>query len=99
MTGIYKIENTITGEVYVGQSKNIEKRWANHRSNYKAKNKVRKYALYRDMRYYGIDKFKFEVLEECKIDELDNKENYWIAYYAERVHCYNILYPEGVERL
>ena len=51
------------------------------------------------MRYYGIDKFKFEVLEECKIHELDDKENYWIAYYAERVHCYNILYPEGVERL
>lgn len=27
---------------------------------------------------YGIDKFKKEILEECSLDELDNKEIYWI---------------------
>lgn len=99
MVGIYKIENTVTGEVYIGQSRDIQKRWAAHKSNYLAKSKVRKYPLYRDMRRYGIDKFTFTVLEECTTAQLTYKENFWIAYYAERVHCYNILYPGGVDRI
>lgn len=28
ITGIYKIENRITGKIYIGQSVNIKKRWA-----------------------------------------------------------------------
>lgn len=98
MIGIYKIENIITKEVYIGQSKNIFNRWEQHRRNYKAKEKVRKYPLYRDMRYYGLDKFSFEVIEECSPFLLDEREDYWIRYYAEKVHCYNRLYPKGVIR-
>lgn len=30
LVGIYRIVNIITGESYVGQSKDIEKRWAEH---------------------------------------------------------------------
>lgn len=28
--GIYKIENNINHKIYIGQSKNIEKRWKSH---------------------------------------------------------------------
>lgn len=31
MIGIYKIENLINGKVYIGQSKDIKKRWNEHR--------------------------------------------------------------------
>lgn len=98
MIGIYKITNKITGDVYVGQSVDIYARWANHRANAIAKAKVRKYALYRDMRVYGYDKFEFEVIEECRKSELDSREDYWIKYYSERVHTYNLLYPKGATR-
>lgn len=98
MTGIYKITNKITGECYVGQSTNIQARWDQHRRNAVAKEKVRKYALYRDMRRYGYSAFEFEILEECSKFKLDERENYWIRYYSEQTHMYNILYPKGAVR-
>jgi hypothetical protein len=33
------------------------------------------------MRKYGIENFSFTIIEECSIEDLDNKEKYWIAYY------------------
>lgn len=98
MIGIYKITNKITGEVYVGQSVDIHARWASHRRNAVAKDKVRKYALYRDMRSYGYSAFEFEVLEECRKSELDAREEYWIREYSQKTHMYNLLYPKGVIR-
>lgn len=98
MIGIYKIENKLTGEVYIGQSKNIEARWQSHRRNAFAKDKVRKYALYRDIRRLGINNFSFDVLEECSQFKLDERENFWIEYYNQTRHLYNILVPKGVVR-
>ena len=31
VSGIYKITNTITGEFYIGSSKNIRQRWYTHK--------------------------------------------------------------------
>jgi group I intron endonuclease len=98
LIGIYKIENKITGEIYIGQSKNIEARWQSHRRNATAKDKVRKYALYREIRRYGIDSFEFSVLEECPQFKLDERENYWIEYYSNKIHLYNIKMPKGAVR-
>lgn len=98
MIGIYKIENKLTREVYIGQSRDIERRWQQHRDNHVAKTKVRKYPLYRDMRHYGIENFSFEVLEECSEFMLNEREEYWIAHYAAKVYCYNIKFPKGVNR-
>lgn len=99
MTGIYKITNKTTGECYIGQSVNIHNRWEQHRRNAVAKAKVRKYALYRDMRRYGINNFAFEVLEECSKFKLDEREQYWIIYYSKLGHLYNLKFPEGADRL
>lgn len=98
MVGIYKITNKITNECYIGQSTDIHARWAQHRRNAVAKDNVRKYALYRDMRRYGYSSFEFEVIEECKKSELDEREDYWIAKYSIDFHLYNILYPQGAMR-
>ena len=88
MVGIYLIENKITGECYIGQSKNIEARFNNHRNS--AKNK--KYALYTDMRYYGINAFEFSVLEKCSLNDLDNREMFWIKKFQEEgKSLYNII--------
>ena len=98
MIGIYKIENIVTGEVYIGQSTDIDVRWAHHRKNAMAQNKVRKYALYRDMRRYGYSSFTFVVLEECSSFKLNEREDYWIEYYSKKVHLYNIKIPKGATR-
>lgn len=77
--GIYKITNLINGKVYIGQSQNIKKRWAVHRSDYLKDGKD--YALYRAFRKYGIENFSFEIIEECSKNELDVKEKFYIAKY------------------
>ena len=93
MKGIYIIKNKLTDECYIGQSKNIQQRWASHRRNLKDG----KYSLYSDMRFYGIENFSFEILEET--NNLDERENYWIQEYQDRgYNLYNILGVKAKER-
>lgn len=84
--GIYKITNKINGHCYIGQSINITERWRHHR-NYPLENSH--YPLYKAFRLYGIENFSWEILEECPIDELDEKEIYYISYYNSYYDGYN----------
>ena len=69
-------------KVYIGQSIDIKRRWNKHRSTAQNPNSSSyDYPLYRAIRKYGIDNFSFEVLEECTIEELNDKEIYWIKYF------------------
>lgn len=88
MTGIYKITNQLTQEVYIGQSRNIERRIAYHKAASKRLNETT--LLYRKIREYGIKNFSFEVIEECDIDKLDEREIYWISYYNSYEKGYNM---------
>ena len=82
MIGIYKIENLINGKVYIGQSKNIEERWLQHkRIAEKINYDNRKSYIHQAIKKYGIENFVFEILEICNINELDEKEKKWIQYY------------------
>lgn len=82
MIGIYKITNKANGKVYIGQSTNIQKRWAAHKSDaFNPKSDGYDYPLYRAMRKYGVHNFLFEVLEECLSEQLDEKEIAFIKQY------------------
>lgn len=75
--GIYKITNRVNGKAYIGQSKDIKRRWLEHR---KVKDGYDRhsYPLYFAIDKYGIDNFEFEIIERCGVDELNNREIYWI---------------------
>lgn len=88
MIGIYKITNQLTQEVYIGQSKNIEHRIAQHKAASKRLNETA--LLYRKIREYGIENFSFDVIEECNVDKLDEREIYWISYYNSYEKGYNM---------
>lgn len=88
MIGIYKITNLVNDKVYIGQSNCIEKRIAQHKSPYEQQRFSSK-PLYQAFSKYGIDNFKFEVVEECQITELDEKEMYWIS------QCQSLTYQNG----
>ena len=82
MIGIYKITNLINGKSYIGQSVNINKRFIAHKSAaFNTNNKKYNFPLYRAIRKYGIDNFRFDVLEECTESELNNKEKYYILEF------------------
>lgn len=67
---IYQITNLINGKIYIGQTNNVQKRWANHRCNNDS-NMV----IARALRKYGVDNFKFEVLlRGLTPDEANQKE-------------------------
>ena len=73
-TGIYKIENIVNGKVYIGASKNIEKRWSTHRRSVKS-------PIHSDLEALGEENFKFEVLLECPEDMLCQWERDMICLY------------------
>lgn len=82
MVGIYKITNLINGKCYIGQSTNIKRRWNNHKSDsVNIKSPHYNYHLYRAFRKYGIENFSFEIIEECCVKDLDEKEQYYIDEY------------------
>lgn len=90
ISGIYKIENLINHQVYIGLSKDIANRWRGHRSNYNNPNsKDYNMVIYRAMRKYGIENFSFEIIEECEEEKLNEREVYWIAYYDSYYNGYN----------
>lgn len=80
MIGIYKIENIVNGKVYVGQSINIEQRWYNHKNELNGNRHCNLY-LQNAWNKYGKDSFVFSVLEQCELNNIDEKEIYWIELY------------------
>ena len=77
MGQIYLITNLINQKKYIGQTKNsIEQRWAEHCR--RAKRSTTGSELYLDIQKYGPENFKCEVLEECPINELCDREIYYI---------------------
>ena len=82
ITGIYKITNLVNGKMYIGQSIDIYKRWKEHNNiAFRTTSKSYNYPLYKAIRKYGIDNFKFEIIEECSIEKLNDKEIYYINKY------------------
>lgn len=54
-----------------------------------AKDKNNSKPLYQAIRKYGVENFSFEVLEECDISLLDEKEVYYINLYNSYKEGYN----------
>ena len=86
--GIYKITNTITGDFYIGSSKDVKRRWAAHKcpSSWK---RFPNNQLYQDMQKYGVDSFVFEVLAEVEESFLKEKEQYFIETLKPTYNNYN----------
>ncbi len=87
--GIYKITNKTNKLCYIGQAKKIRERWRDHMKcglgiDTPANNK-----LYQAMYKEGIDNFTFEMLEECAVANLDEKEAFYINLYNSYDYGYN----------
>lgn len=76
-SAVYKITNTITGDFYIGSSKNVERRWRAHKEPSRWSNNPNN-LLYCDFQKYGIDKFEFQILANVEPDQLKEIEQQFI---------------------
>lgn len=82
MTGIYMFTNKCNGKSYIGQSVDIDRRYKEHRF------RKERSLFHSEIEYYGFSNFDFVVLEECPIEELNDKE---ILY----IDKFDTLFPRG----
>ena len=74
--GIYYILNKANNHSYVGQSRNIFKRWRDHKRSLRNGTHSNEY-LQNAWNLYKEQDFCFQVLVFCKEEELNDKEQYW----------------------
>ena len=95
---IYKITSP-SNKIYVGQTKKQvpEKRWKEHCWESRS---GKTHALSNAIRKYGAENMKFEVIEECPDDMLNEREHYWIEKLNSlSPNGYNLRSGGGVNEL
>jgi group I intron endonuclease len=94
--GVYKITNIVNDKCYIGSSKNIKKRWYEHKRRLRKGIHHSQY-LQKSFNKYGENNFVFEMLDYCEPDELlvieqqyfdEIKPEYIILKIAGRVDGY-----------
>lgn len=90
ISGVYKIENIRTGKLYIGSSVIIKQRFNDHKNNLRLNRHCNKHF----QRAYNIDgweAFVCSTIEECPIEMLVEREQYWIDQYDFNKDLYNDL--------
>lgn len=80
--GIYLIENKKTGQQYIGQSDNIERRWKQHLRSQSRRNSYIDNAIYK----YGGENFTLSII--CKLEKDDDLLNAMEEYYIWKYNTY-----------
>lgn len=89
-TGIYKITNLDNNKCYVGQAVNLAERWKQHIKRGVGADTPTRNKLYPAMMAIGVERFSFEVVEECGREQLDAREDYWQDYFKAKEFGYSI---------
>ena len=92
---IYKITNKVNGKSYIGQTRySLEFRWRQHihkKDNTYFHNAIKK---------YGVENFSIEILEECEVSKLNEREIFYIAKLNTFKEGYNLtIGGDGNRRL
>ena len=79
--GIYMIKNLINNKIYIGKSKDIVRRWYEHKSDLRHNHHDNCY-LQNSWNKYGESCFEFNIIERCLNEEdLDEREKFHIFFY------------------
>jgi group I intron endonuclease len=93
---IYKITNKINNKIYIGKSKDPDKRFKRHLyvSEHPNTGPNQFQPIHAALAKYGSNNFNLEIIDECMLEgEIFDKEIYWISYYKSNMKKYpNIGY-------
>lgn len=90
MIGVYMIKNKVNGKYYVGSSVNIESRWQQHIKSLDEGNHTNKH-LQNAWNKYGKSNFDFLVLEETSLQNLRDRETYYLQIFDCTKKGYNLI--------
>lgn len=90
MGTIYLITNILNDKKYVGQTiKKPEDRWKEHIYRGASDKWYKSSTITRAIHRYGVQNFRFEIIEKCEDHLLNEREEYWIEYYNSFIQGYN----------
>lgn len=89
LCGIYAIYSEVNDTIYIGHSSNIQKRWVQHRSDLK-NDRHKNPHIKNACNIYGEEAFEFFILEECPIELLLEREQYYLDQYPNHYNCGDI---------
>jgi group I intron endonuclease len=89
MIGIYKITSP-TDKIYIGQSTNIDKR----KTDYIKLRIHQQPKIYNSINKHGWDNHAHEIIEECSLEQLNEREIYWKQYYIDLYGWDKMLFCE-----
>lgn len=95
--GVYVITCTVNGRVYVGSTRNLRKRWQDHRTRLTLGTHPNP-QLQADYAAHGPDAFTYAILDDCALPLLDQQERYWIRHLGANISGYNIRLSYGLTR-
>jgi group I intron endonuclease len=90
--GIYGLKNKTNDKWYVGQSTDIFSRWDREYKGMRCQNQ---HKIYRALKKYGYNGFDKIILEECGVEQLNDREVYWSEYYDSINNGYNLRVGGG----
>lgn len=87
---IYCISNDINDKLYIGKTTHatLEERLKEHFKDSQKELKEKR-PLYSAIKKYGKEHFFISLVEECDIEILSKREEYWINYYNSYYNGYN----------
>lgn len=91
MGHIYQIKNKVNNKIYIGSAVDVRIRWLTHKSHL-IKNRSNCSKLQNAFNKYGrdINNFEFSIIEECRDEDLIQREQYYIDKLSACENGYNI---------
>jgi group I intron endonuclease len=97
-SGIYMIKCNKNKKIYIGNSKNIQKRMKHHMNALIRGGHDNSY-IQNAFKKYGEKCFEFKILELCEPEKLIDREYFWIDHYdsSNSKKGFNIIYDKVLE--